>query len=593
MSAAVTRKQVMQGKRAERASRLVEYYRLERDPFSGEGMSGLFFTGGDRKNIVEALLHFSRFGSAPQFLCGPVGGGKSTVLREFARRAGKDIDVAVITIDVLASRELVLQQILQAFTIVEYGQADATGSLYAWLRAHASRNRQAILCIDDVQHLEAGLLRELLALVAEPGLSFRIVFAGEPDARPRLESAVEAQGMLCNSLELSELNPQQVGEYTQYLLESAGYRGELPLNTMQMQAAAARSRGSIAQLNELLRDLLVAGADGSAAAARWSGYPLANLAVAVLLALVTVYFGWRSLETPAPVVERPIALAKVDAKSKPVLDDEHDVLANSTAERAGEEKDAKVEIAASVRGDAAKSNDRPARNSEAGMEETVSRSDSEGSGSESDAGDPARLTDVVPAAAAIAKQGASPRGKSESERAPEVPAAGELAVGSDAVRIAQRRADEQVPASPRNTGEPLPASVALARERAEQPASLSAAAPVDTAARDGQLEKVFRRLQAWPDEGYALQVFGTHNEARAKNLVEQYFGEADLLFYATRHNGKPWFVVINGPYSGRQAARESIDALPESLRRLRPWPRNIASIKSDILRFDELLGVTR
>ncbi|NNC55257.1 MAG: hypothetical protein HKO07_06020, partial [Pseudomonadales bacterium] len=112
-------------------------------------------------------------------------------------------------------------------------------------------------------------------------------------------------------------------------------------------------------------------------------------------------------------------------------------------------------------------------------------------------------------------------------------------------------------------------------------------------ARQGQLQKVFKRLQAWPDEGYALQVFGTHNEARATRLVEQYFGEADLLFYETRHNGKPWFVVINGPYSGRQSARESISGLPESLRRLRPWPRNVASIKGDILRFGELLGVQR
>lgn len=585
MSTAVTRKQVMQGKRAERASRLVEYYRLERDPFSGEGMSGLFFTGGDRKNIVEALLHFSRFGSAPQFLSGPVGGGKSTVLREFARRAEKDIDVAVITIDVLATRERVLEQVLQAFAIVEYGQAGAMDSLYAWLRAQASRNRQAILCIDDVQHLNTELLRQLLALVAEPELSFRIVFAGEPDARPRLESTVEAQGMLCNALELSELNPQQVGEYTQYLLESAGYRGELPLNSMQMQAAAARSRGSIAQLNELLRDLLVAGADGSAPTARWSGYPLANLAVAALLALVTVYFGWRSLEAPEPGVERPIALAKVDLKSKPLPGGEADTLASSNPVNTGTKEDARVEVAASLRGETAQSNDRSAQGS---------RHSSENPGREpGGAGDLADAATVTPDAVPAAKQAVSPGKKSEPGDAPAISSANTLTEGSDAARIAQRRAGEQAPVATLDKKEPLPASVALARDATEQPAPSSALAPVDDKARDRQLEKVYKRLQAWPDEGYALQVFGTHNEARARNLVEKYFGEADLLFYETRHNGKPWFVVINGPYSGRQAARESIEALPESLRRLRPWPRNVASIKSDILRFDELLGVSR
>jgi septal ring-binding cell division protein DamX len=122
----------------------------------------------------------------------------------------------------------------------------------------------------------------------------------------------------------------------------------------------------------------------------------------------------------------------------------------------------------------------------------------------------------------------------------------------------------------------------------------------DRSAFDGERSKrldvvrqVNLRLQAWSNEGYALQIFGTHNEQRAKKLVEEYFGEADLLFYETRHNGKPWFVVINGPYSGRQTAQESIATLPESLRRLRPWPRNIASIKADISRYDELLNTRR
>lgn len=94
-----------------------------------------------------------------------------------------------------------------------------------------------------------------------------------------------------------------------------------------------------------------------------------------------------------------------------------------------------------------------------------------------------------------------------------------------------------------------------------------------------------KRLMAWPQVGYALQIFGTHNAKRAKQLVEQYFGEADLLFYETRHNGRAWYVVVNGPYTGRESAKLSIEQLPEGLQRLRPWPRNIASIQADIRRF--------
>ncbi|RZV60132.1 MAG: hypothetical protein EX270_00460 [Pseudomonadales bacterium] len=534
---AMSRQQAHEGKRATRAATLIEKYRLSRDPFSGEGMSGLFFIGGDRKNIVEALLHFSRFGSAPQFLCGLPGAGKSTVLHEFAHRAEKDIDVAVITIDVLASREQVLEHILQAYAVVDYGQGDALAKFYNWLRSQAARERQVILCIDDVQHLDAELLRQILALVQDADLSFKAVFSGETDARIRLESAVEAQGMLCNTLELAELDPQQVGDYAMYLLESAGYRGELPLTTMQLQAAAARSRGSISQLNELLRDLLVASADSISVTPQRPVFPRSNLIIAAALAAVTVYFGWRSIETPQVPGAKPIALEKV----KP-------------AKRASVEIEA-VHEPAPVAGEISIN----------GSNENL----------------PAPDTDTHSSVAA------SDAAQSVAEASP----AGAAPPDSDAARVEQRReASAEIAKQDSEKEQPVPASVMLARENADiSSQETSPASP----ARSSQLEKVFKRLQAWPDEGYALQVFGTHNEARAKKLVEQYFGEADLLFYETRHNGKPWFVVINGPYSGRQSARESIVSLPESLRRLRPWPRNVASIKGDILRFDELLGVQR
>lgn len=548
----------VESKRAARIARLVAQYQLERDPFSGQGMSGLFFGGGERKNLVEALLHFSRYGSAPQFLSGPPGSGKSTLLREFAQRAERDIDIALLRVDMLASGERCLDLILQAFAIVDYSQAAAFDRLYTWLKGQATRGRHAILCIDDVQHLDANLLRQLLSLVADAELSFKLVFAGEIDARPRLESAVEAQGMLCNSMELTELNPAQVGDYAMYLLESAGYRGELPLSNMQLQAAAARSHGSLAQLNELLRDLLVASAEGRAPETRSSRFPLANLLVAAGLAAITAYFGWRSLDKPAPAIAPPIALEKVEAVAPATPPPDTTGAADSAS---------KVTEVEAVLRDAAVAANAPTDGQQS-----------------PDQQEPASEP-VTPDAAAAGSNSAQRRGAVAADE-PSAPA------DSDAARVAERRAGEQR-VEPVEDAEQVTASVALARASVGTAEDSPADATGTAAPQKQQLNKVFKRLQSWPDEGYALQVFGTHNEARARKLVEQYFGEADLLFYETRHNGKPWFVVINGPYSGRQTAREGIESLPESLRRLRPWPRNVASIKSDLSRFDALLGISQ
>ena len=104
-----------------------------------------------------------------------------------------------------------------------------------------------------------------------------------------------------------------------------------------------------------------------------------------------------------------------------------------------------------------------------------------------------------------------------------------------------------------------------------------------------QTENMRFTIADWPDTGYALQIFGTHNPKRAQQLVEQYAKQLSLFVYETRYSGKAWFVVVSGPYIGRDEAKQAIQDLAPGLQRLRPWPRNIASIQSDIQRFSAVI----
>ena len=104
-----------------------------------------------------------------------------------------------------------------------------------------------------------------------------------------------------------------------------------------------------------------------------------------------------------------------------------------------------------------------------------------------------------------------------------------------------------------------------------------------------QKENRHLTIADWPDTGYALQIFGTHNSKSAKLLVERFAKQSSLFIYETRYSGKTWFVVISGPYTGRDEAKKAIQDLVPELQRLRPWPRNIASIQSDIQRFSAVI----
>ncbi len=538
--------------REQRLYALLSYYQLERDPFSDQGMSGLFFAGGDRKNTVEALLHFSRYGSAPMFLSAPSGFGKTTLLHEFAQRVEQDINVAVVGIEMLLTSAHLSEKIVQGFGLKSSADRNNLEILKEWLFEQRGRNRQAVLCVDDAQHLGNDFILQLLTLAGDTSLAFKLIFSGEPSSRVALEDAVEQHGMLFNTLELIEFNQSQVKDYVQYRMGAVGYRGECPLTSMQLQAAALRSRGSIAQLHDMVRDFLIAGIDGDPARQR-KGFPVSNLVIASLVAAVTIYFGWRSLDVASPMASRPIALEKAPS------------VESGTTEQVAEGSDAAV-ASGQVRQAIVKA---PLLS---GMD----------AGSSSGAND----NSVTAVSVSAVEAG----GTAESVPA-NIAIARESSGASDRASV---RGDGKAIMSPSNVID------AAMLDPDAQEAPFEALPGNDRSAFDGERSKrleavrqVNLRLQAWSNEGYALQIFGTHNEQRAKKLVEEYFGEADLLFYETRHNGKPWFVVINGPYSGRQTAQESIATLPESLRRLRPWPRNIASIKGDISRYDELLNTRR
>ena len=103
------------------------------------------------------------------------------------------------------------------------------------------------------------------------------------------------------------------------------------------------------------------------------------------------------------------------------------------------------------------------------------------------------------------------------------------------------------------------------------------------------LEIIIKKILSWNSTQYSLQIFGTHDFKKAKTLLKDFEEQVELLIYETRYNGKPWFVVINGPYSDRDISRSSVKNLPEKVRKLRPWPRNVASIQADIERYDSLV----
>jgi len=51
------------------------------------------------------------------------------------------------------------------------------------------------------------------------------------------------------------------------------------------------------------------------------------------------------------------------------------------------------------------------------------------------------------------------------------------------------------------------------------------------------------------------------------------------MYYRAEYKGKPWYVVVSGPYESRAAAKAEVAKLPAKLRNQKPWVRPIEPIQ--------------
>lgn len=84
-------------------------------------------------------------------------------------------------------------------------------------------------------------------------------------------------------------------------------------------------------------------------------------------------------------------------------------------------------------------------------------------------------------------------------------------------------------------------------------------------------------------ETYVLQMLGTHSESGARRYINEQENPQAFIMFATKMNGKPWYVVVYGHHPDRAAALAAIKRLPTKLRDRKPWARSVESVHKAIL----------
>jgi septal ring-binding cell division protein DamX len=81
---------------------------------------------------------------------------------------------------------------------------------------------------------------------------------------------------------------------------------------------------------------------------------------------------------------------------------------------------------------------------------------------------------------------------------------------------------------------------------------------------------------------YTLQIVAGENLKTIEEFITEHKLKNNIAFYRSVRKGKPWYGLIYGIYTHKQAAISAINQLPKNLQRLKPWLRSIKSVQSDI-----------
>jgi type II secretory pathway predicted ATPase ExeA/septal ring-binding cell division protein DamX len=521
------------------------HFGLTEAPFRITPNTEVFFGGGNRGAILDALIYAISQGEGIIKVTGEVGTGKTMLCNMLQSRLPAHIETVYLAHPSVSPEEILhaIAFELQLKVVRDASRMEVMQALYSYLLERHAQNKQVVIFIEESQNMPIATLEEVRLLSnLETGKHklLQIVLFGQPelDENLRQPHIRQLRERITHSFALPPLAPQEVGEYLMFRMRAVGYRGPDLFSPGVVKRIAQASAGLTRRVNLIADKALLAafsenthtvqakhvaaairdsefardGPSGAGGGRRW----LLVSAAAVLVVVAAAAY-WIARQMPAPQAgseNRTGAAARVPEK----LPDPPSPLAASPLQ-----PPAAAEAPAAAAG-AAKAIDR---------------------GAESPAKSGAARADAPPPAAVAARL--------------------------ENMTVAIEQQPDRKPAS-------------------ESPASAPASTQPAAEAAD-VLEDRLRATLAWLErsapETHSVQLLGSENPQQLKDYLS-YIAKSieisNLYVYRTVARQKPFLTVLYGSFGSREAAQHALDRLPPPLKAFKPYLRTVQGIREEMSR---------
>jgi len=210
---------------------------MRRAPFVTRVENDMYYADAALSQRLDLLLHLTQYGNELLLVTAEGGGGKTSMLHQYIKRAQSNWSVGHITATESTRTEQFIKQIYRQFTLrgealsnKPSSQALNTTDVKKYLETYLLENRRVVLLIDDADLLTTDLLElvlELSTITQQQKSSLQIILFCHPQIKIKLAAPeLEQKRFLTQrKIDLPKLNLAQTDHLLQHRLNATGLTG--------------------------------------------------------------------------------------------------------------------------------------------------------------------------------------------------------------------------------------------------------------------------------------------------------------------------------------------------------------------------------
>ncbi len=236
-------------------SMYLAHFGLTEAPFKITPHTEFFFDGANRGETLDALIYAVMSGEGMVKVTGEVGSGKTMLCRVLMERLPKEVETIYLAVPSI-SRDEILATIAGDLGIDTHGLTTTKiiRALQQRLIDLHAANKQVVALIDEAHAMPLATLEEirlLSNLETNRDKLMQIVLFGQPelDAHLALPNMRQLRERITHSFDLQPLPARDIGDYLNFRLRQAGYKGPDLFRADTVKVIAEASEGLTRRIN--------------------------------------------------------------------------------------------------------------------------------------------------------------------------------------------------------------------------------------------------------------------------------------------------------------------------------------------------------